>query len=137
MPLTNPFIAKKLCATAPVVVEKMISLHVRTPKRVTPESMLASPHIFKTLDKPRATLKKVLTALVSPGSTRKKTVTPKVTRIARPRQTLLPNYLGECISRDAAAVSHLGWEEFVRRRRGRGDFSRLEKLRHLAQRLLR
>ena len=126
--LTNPPVAKKPCATAPAVMDQRMSLHVRTPNRVTPDahtppetascmmikdSMLASSHILKTLEKPRATLTKVLTALGYPGNTRKKTVTPTVTRIARPRQTLLPDDLDECISQDAAAVSHLGWEEFV------------------------
>ena len=60
-----------------------------------------------------------------------------MTKIARPQQTLLPDNLGECISRDAAAVSHLGWEEFVQRRRGRGDFAGLGNLRHPVRRLLR
>ena len=120
----NPPMANKLCATAPAVVEKRKSLHARTPKRVTtdahtpPEtascmmikdSMLASSQIFKTPEKARATLTKVLTTLGSPGSTKKKTVTPSVTRIARPQQTLLTNNLGGCIYRDAVAVSHLGW----------------------------
>ena len=99
--------------------------------------MLASSQIFKTLEKPRTTLTKVLTTLGSPRSTRNKFATPTVTKIAWPRQTLLPNDLGECISRDAAAVSHLGWEEFVQRRRGQGDFAGLGNLRHPARRLLR
>ena len=101
------------------------------------EFMLASSQIFKTPEKPRPTLTKVLTTLGSPGSTRKKTVTPTVTRIAWPRQNLLPDDIGECISRDAAAVSHLGREEFVWRRRVRGDFTGLGNLRHLTRRLLR
>ena len=144
--------AKKLCATAPAVVKQRMSLHFRTPKRATPDAhtlpettscimnkktMLASSKIFKTPDKSRTTLTKVLTTLGSPGSTRNKFDTPTVTKIARPRQTLLPNNLGECISQDAAAVSHLGWEEFVQRRRGRGDFAGLGNLRHWARRLLR
>ena len=144
--------AKKLCATAPAVVKQRMSLHVRTPKRVTPdahtppetsicmtikESMLASSQIFKTPEKHCATLTKVLTTLSSPGSTRKKTVTPTVTRIARPQLTILTDDLGECISRDAADVLHSGWEEFVWRRQGRGDFTGLGNLRHPARRLLR
>ena len=60
-----------------------------------------------------------------------------MTRIAQPRKTLFPDDLGECISRDAAAVSHLGWEELFQRRRGRGDFAGLGNLRHPARRLLR
>ena len=99
--------------------------------------MLASSQIFKTPEKPRMTLTKVLTTLGSTGSMRNKFVTPTVTKIARPRQTLLPDNLCECISRDAAAVSHLGWEEFVQRRQGRYDFAGLRNLRHLARRLLR
>ena len=125
--------AKKPCATAPAVFEPRKSQYVRTQKRVTqdahtsPEtascvmikdSMLTPPHISKNAEKARATLTKVLTALGSLGSSRKKNVTHTVTRIARPRQTFLPDNLGECISQDAAAVSHLGWEEFVWRRRG-------------------
>ena len=82
--------------------------------------MLASYKIFKTPEKPIATLTKVLTALGSPASMREKTVTPTVTRIARPQKTFLPDNLGECISQDAASVSHLGWKEFVWRRRGQG-----------------
>ena len=101
------------------------------------KSMLASSQIFKTPEKPRTTLTKVLTTLGSPGSTRNKFATPTVTKIAWPRQTLLPDDLGECISQDSAAVSHLGWEEFVKRRQGRGDFAGLGNLRHPARRLLR
>ena len=62
------------------------------------EFMLASSQIFKTQEKPRATLTKVLTALGSMGSMRKKTVTPTVTRIMQPRQNLLPDDLGDFIS---------------------------------------
>ena len=80
---------------------------------------------------------KVLTTLGSPGSTRNKFATPTVTKNAQPQQTLLPNNPGECISQDAAAVSHLGWEEFVQRRRDRGNFAGLGNLRHPARRLLR
>ena len=105
--------AKKLCTTAPAVVEQRKSLHVRTPKRATPDtytlpdtascttnnnSMLASSQIFKTPEKLRTTLAKVLTTLGSPGSTRNKFTTPTVTKSARPRKTLLPDDLGECIS---------------------------------------
>ena len=76
MPLTNPSKAKKLCTTAPAVVEQRMSLYVCIPKHVTPddhtppetasymtikESILASPQIFKTPEKPHATLTKVLT----------------------------------------------------------------------------
>ena len=104
--------AKKLCTTAPAVVEQIKSLHVRTPKRGTPEnhtqpetasymtnknSMLASSQIFKTPEKPRTTLTKVLTTLGSPGSTRNKFATPTVTKIAQTQQSLLPDNLGECI----------------------------------------
>ena len=123
VPLTKLSMAKKLCTTAPAVVEQRIPLHVRTPKRATPDahtltettrcttnknSMLASSQIFNNPEKPCTTLTKVLTTLGSPGSTRNKSATPTVTKIARPQQTLLPDDLGEFISRDAAAVTHLG-----------------------------
>ena len=152
VPLTNLSMAKKLCTTAPAVIEQRKSLHICTSRRLTPDantppemvscmtnknSMLASSQIFKTPEKPRTTLTKVLTTLGSPGSTRNKFATPTVTKIAQPRQTLLPDDLGECISGDAAAVSHLGWEEFVQRRRGRDDFAGLGNLCHPARRLLR
>ena len=52
-----------------------------------------------------------------------------MTRISRPQQTSLPDDIGECISQDDTAVSHLGWEEFVWRRQVRGDFAGLEQLR--------
>ena len=55
--------------------------------------MIASYQIFKTLEKSRTTLTKVLTTLGSLGSTSNKFVTPTVTIIARPRQTLLPDDL--------------------------------------------
>ena len=95
MPLTNLSMAKKLCTTSPVVVEQRMSLHVRTPKRATPDfytppetascmmnkkSMIAYSQIFKTPEKPRTTLTKVLTTLGSPGSTRNKFATPTVTK---------------------------------------------------------
>ena len=96
------------------------------------KSILTYSQIFKTPENPRATLTKVLTTMSSLGSTRKKSVTPTVTRIAGPQQTILPDNIGECISRDATAVSNFGWEEFVRRRRGQGDFEGLLNLRHPA-----
>ena len=145
--------AKKLCATAPAVVEPRKSHRARAPKRVTPDaytlpetascmmikvlSVLAPSQISKTPEKASATLTKVLTALGPPGSSKNKTVAPKVTRISRPQKTSLPDDLSECISRDAAAISHLGSYDFVWRRQGRGDFAGLEKLRHPARRLLR
>ena len=71
-------------------------------------SVLSPSHISKTPEKASATLTKVLATLGPPGSSKNKTAAPKVARISRPRQTSLPNDLGKCISRDAAAVSHLG-----------------------------
>ena len=35
----------------------------------------------------------------------------------------LPQELGELIQRDVAAVRKLGWEEFLRERRGKGDLT--------------
>ena len=72
----------------------------------------------------------------------KTTATPSAKRTRRkaaprPSQTSLPDELGRLIERDASEVASLGWEEFVRRRRGRGDFGKLTKLRHPARRLLR
>ena len=145
--------SKKPCAIETAVVEPRNPHRSRTPKRVTPDahtppetaicvmikvlSVLAPSHISKTPEKASATLTKVLTALVPPGSSKKKTVAPKVTRTSRPQKNSLPDDLGKCISRDAAAVSHLGWEEFFWRRRCRGDFAGLEKLRHPSRRMIR
>ena len=108
--MINSPMAKKPCATAPAVVGPRKSQHACTPKHVTPDaytppetarcvmikdSMLAPSQISKTPEKARATLTKILTALVPLGSSKKKTVSPKVTRIARPQQTSLPEDLGE------------------------------------------
>ena len=45
--------------------------------------------------------------------------------------------LGELIFRDSKLVEELGWEKFVKRRRGVGDLTEMENLRHPARRLLR
>ena len=45
--------------------------------------------------------------------------------------------LGELISRDVALVKELGWEEFVRKRRGRGDLTEMKGVIHPARKLLR
>ena len=58
-------------------------------------------------------------------------------KISLPRQTSLPNELGKLISRYATPVAKLGWEDFLKHRRGRGNFSRLGAFQHPARRLLR
>ena len=45
--------------------------------------------------------------------------------------------LGELIARDVGLVTQLGWEEFVKRRRGRGDLTEMQGVKHPARRLLR
>lgn len=49
----------------------------------------------------------------------------------------LPAELGKYVERDLALLQKLGWQEFVRQRRGLGDFTSLDRLRHPARRLLR
>ena len=39
--------------------------------------------------------------------------------------------------RDEALLQELGWEEFVRQRRPRGDFASLDNVEHSAQRILK
>ena len=48
----------------------------------------------------------------------------------------VPKELGELIERDVELLSHMGWNDFVRKRRGRGDFASLLDLDHPARRLL-
>ena len=45
--------------------------------------------------------------------------------LLHPKLTTIHDELGEYISRDAQLVSDLGWEFFIKNRRGRGDFSDL------------
>ena len=59
------------------------------------------------------------------------------TRIPRPTQASLPDDIGKYVARDAKEVERLGWAEFVRRRRGRGDFASLTDVEHPARCLLR
>ena len=61
-------------------------------------------------------------------------------RGARPdtRPTIeFPAELGKLIERDAKLVKELGWVKFVKGRRGVGDLTEMENLRHPARRLLR
>ena len=58
-------------------------------------------------------------------------------RIPRPNQVQLPDNIGKYVARDAREVKRLGWTEFVRRQRGRGDFASLEDVKHPARGLLR
>ena len=59
------------------------------------------------------------------------------TRIPWPQQVKLPDDIGKYVVRDAEGVSRLGWKEFVRRKRGCGDFASLLEVEHPARRLLR
>ena len=59
------------------------------------------------------------------------------TRIPRPKQDQLPDNIGKYVARNAGEVKRLGWTEFVRRQRGRGDFDSLADMKHPARRLLR
>ena len=59
---------------------------------------------------------------------RRKTLEPDAKRPARipqPQQVLLPDNIGKYVVRNAEEVTRLGWTEFVRWRRGRGDFDSL------------
>ena len=58
-------------------------------------------------------------------------------RIPRQQQVKLPDNIGKYVVRDAEEVTRIGWREFVRRRRGSGDFSSLSEVEHPAWRLLR
>ncbi len=49
----------------------------------------------------------------------------------------MPDELGKYILRDTELVCALGWKSFVEQRRGRGDLSSMDKVRHPARRLLR
>ena len=49
----------------------------------------------------------------------------------------LPEELGELIQHDVAAVRKLGWEEFVRERRGKGDLADMSSIHHPARRILK
>ena len=45
--------------------------------------------------------------------------------------------LGELIKQDCLLLSRVGWQEFVRHRRGRGDFTSLDNIKnHPARKLL-
>ena len=49
----------------------------------------------------------------------------------------MPAELGEYIERDVALLQQLGWTEFIRQRRGRGDLAHLHNVHHPARRLLK
>ena len=70
---------------------------------------------------------------------RRKTAEPdtrRPARIPRPQQALLPDNIGKYVVCDAEEVTRLGWTEFVRRQRGRGDFASLSEVKHPARCLL-
>ena len=50
---------------------------------------------------------------------------------------MLSDDIGKYVVRDKEVVTRLGWTEFVRRRRGHGDFASLSEVIHPAWRLLR
>ena len=49
----------------------------------------------------------------------------------------VPDDLGTLIRRDVELVGRLGWEEFVKERRGRGDLTEMNGVHHPARKLLR
>ena len=70
---------------------------------------------------------------------RRKTLEPDAKRqahIPRPQQALLPDDIVKYVVCNAEEVTRLGWTEFVRRQRGRGDFASLSLVKHPACRLL-
>ena len=69
---------------------------------------------------------------------------PKLRAATKRRKTVdtrpsagVPGKLGKLISRDVKLVEELGWEEFVKRRRGRGDLTEMIRVNHPARRILR
>ena len=71
--------------------------------------------------------------------TRMKTSEPEAKRptgIPWPKQVKLPDDIGNYVVRDAEEVTRLRWIDFVRWCQGRGDFSSLSEVEHLARRLL-
>jgi hypothetical protein len=50
---------------------------------------------------------------------------------------IISEELGELICRDVDLLTRVGWRDFVKHRRGRGDFSNLDNVNHPARRLLR
>ena len=75
--------------------------------------------------------------VTAPPVAKRRSLASREPRAPRPRQDTLPPDLGEFITRDSRLVRELGWEEFVARRRGRGDFADLLQVQHPARRLLR
>ena len=58
-------------------------------------------------------------------------------RITRPQQDMLPDNIDKYLVRDTEKVRRIGWTEFVRWRRGSGDFSSMSEVKHPARHLLR
>ena len=56
--------------------------------------------------------------------------------LLRPQQSTLPEKLGEHVAQDATLVEKLGWEKFVKERKGQGDLTELKKAKYLDLRLL-
>ena len=50
--------------------------------------------------------------------------------------TAIPDDLGKLINADNALFKKVGWEQFIRLRRGRSNFPPLGNLRHPAKRIL-
>ena len=51
--------------------------------------------------------------------------------------TSIPDDLGKLIEDDHKLFLQLGWEQFIRLKRGRGNFTSLQKLRHPAKRIIK
>ena len=57
--------------------------------------------------------------------------------LPHPQLTTTPDNIGEYIARDARMVRDLVWEEFVKKRRGHGEFAYLGGVDHTVRHLLR
>ena len=55
----------------------------------------------------------------------------------RPLTLDMSDELGKCIRKDTSLLRQLGWEEFIKRKRPRGDFALLDNVHHPAKRLLK
>ena len=60
---------------------------------------------------------------------------PRRVETSYPTCTKLPADLGKCVERDVSVLREMGWEGFVKSKRGRGDIGRME-FDHPAKRLL-
>ena len=103
----------------------------------TPSQLPLAPNISQTINPPVRSSIPQYARPFNKRSAQACAPQPAAKRSATLEAQTIPTELGEYIDRDVTLLKRLGWTEFIRQRRGQGDFASLDNVHHPARRLLK